>query len=619
MADNQKATDECFCKIAIEMNLISPDKIERATIVQRCIEKRTNVSMPISKVLKEMGILTQEQIDTVTTIEQQAREADEGWNTDSAGLSVGEDNAPDITDIRGLEIEVSEDRLSAFLLPTGEPLANVTLETIKAYIEEHDIVEGVVDDEILSGYLSESPLPGEPFQIARGIPPINPKPYEIRYHFDIDPLRIGTLLEDGTMDWKNRGEIPEAKAGDLLAEKVGGAPGQPGRSVYGKDIPPPRAREPQLKNGKGAERNEDKTQIIAKVDGTPKLTSDKRITVFTLFPIEGDIGVDTGNIDFDGYIEVNGAVTSGYSVTAKGLRTREIQNATIELEEDLVSDSGIYGSTVKTGGNAKAGHIHNCTITVSGDLVVEKEIFGSTVEVNGRCLVESGKIIDCVIKAKKGIHAKDVGTEAAKPSELIVGIDHEYERKTAETKTRLTEIEEEKEELDASRIDIQSRLDKITTLIGQTAQEQEGFLVQKRQFETQLEGDDAIEDEEERDMLKDLISELVEQVNTIEKKVDAFMQQEDEIRTQLTDIDKSIKAAEEQHEAAKEKMAALDEELKADPGLPLVKISGTIYERTKIAGPHKKMVLSEKLQCVRIAESRSDTGGKHELTISNLR
>jgi hypothetical protein len=51
----------------------------------------------------------------------------------------------------------------------------------------------------------------------------------------------------------------------------------------------------------------------------------------------------------------------------------------------------------------------------------------------------------------------------------------------------------------------------------------------------------------------------------------------------------------------------------------MVKVSGTVYERTKITGPHKKMIIPEKMQCVRISEIKSETGGKHEMTISNLR
>jgi uncharacterized protein (DUF342 family) len=83
------------------------------------------------------------------------------------------------------------------------------------------------------------------------------------YYFDTNPMRIGTLLEDGSMDWKNRGEIPQVRTGELLAEKVGGDPGRPGMNVLGQEIAPPRIKDPSLKFGKGAQRSEDGTQILA--------------------------------------------------------------------------------------------------------------------------------------------------------------------------------------------------------------------------------------------------------------------------------------------------------------------------------------------------------------------
>ena len=69
----------------------------------------------------------------------------------------------------------------------------------------------------------------------------------------------------------------------------------------------------------------------------------------------------------------------------------------------------------------------------------------------------------------------------------------------------------------------------------------------------------------------------------------------------------------------KEEMDILDETLKVDPGLPIIKVSGTIHSRTKINGPHKKMILPERMHNIRIAETKAETGGKWELAISSLR
>ena len=147
-----------------------------------------------------------------------------------------------------------------------------------------------------------------------------------------------------------------------------------------------------------------------------------------VLPIDSDIGLETGNIEFDGHIEVNGGIESGYRVKGGSLSIKEIQNAQIEITDDLVSNGGVYGSTLTVGGHFKASHVYNSTMEVLGDLVVEKEIFGCTILVNGRCSVDSGKIIGSKITAKKGIQVKDIGTKAARPCELIVGVDFKFER-----------------------------------------------------------------------------------------------------------------------------------------------------------------------------------------------
>ena len=64
----------------------------------------------------------------------------------------------------------------------------------------------------------------------------------------------------------------------------------------------------------------------------------------------------------------------------------------------------------------------------------------------------------------------------------------------------------------------------------------------------------------------------------------------------------------------------MDESLKLDPGLPEIKVSGTIYNKTHIIGPHKEMVVSEDMQAVRIAEGKEEpNSSKYRFKISNLR
>jgi uncharacterized protein (DUF342 family) len=384
----------------------------------------------------------------------------------------------------------------------------------------------------------------------------------------------------------------------------------------------PKAREPKLKCGKGAARSEDGRQIIAKTSGTPRLASNGKVVVFGVLQVEGDIGIETGNLDYEGYIEASGGVDSGYSVKGKGLRATGIQDAVIEIEEDLNCLGGIYGSTVKVGGNLKAGHIHNCTIEVLGDLVVKKEIYDSTVETNGRCLIGEGKLIASTIDAKKGIYAKTIGSDASNPCTLTVGIDRQYQRDMGLYEDELTELKRQKKAIGTGTPDIGQRLESIAAQLATLAQEQDSFMVQRRQFEQQLrgEGPNPVEDDEERLMLEEMIAELVENNEGMDLKVATLLETEDRLKQQLGGLEKSAKMLDERIEQVKEKIALLDETLTVNPGIPVVKVSGTIHSKTHILARHKEITLPRDMQTVRIAESLSDSAGhKYQIKISNLR
>lgn len=610
---NVTRLDTRFGELAVDQQLLTQDKLDRALVVQRCIFNRSKVHMPIGKVLKEMGLLSQNQVETILTIQ-------------SAGTSAADDGsgpwgAVDDDAVLGLQISIAKDKLSACLSPTGNELSGVSLDSVKRLIESHGVVYGLIDDEELGRYLALNPLPDEPFEIARGLAPIEGHPTEIVYHFDTDPLRVGTLQQDGTMDWKDRGEIPQVQEGDILAEKTGGNPGQPGRSVSDKELPPPRVREPQIKAGKGAKRSEDGRQIIASISGTPKLGPDGRVHVLGVLSIDGDIGVDTGNIDFEGHIEAGGSVTSGYTVKGSRLRTTGIEGATIEVSEEVVSDGGVYGSTIQAGGSVKASHIHNCTIRALGDIIVEKEIIQCTIETNGRCLIVDGKIIASSIDAKKGVQTREIGTEAAKPSKLTVGVDRQYERDMKMHKEALADLERQKIETAGLKEKIEQYLDTITSRLGKLAQEQDSFMVQRRQFEEQLQGvgPNAVKDDEEADMLKELIAELDENGAAIDRQVQDLMAEDDKVRQQLAGRNKALEKLGGQIEAHKEQITVLEDTLKVDPGIPVIKVSGTVCAKTEIHGLHKTIIIPQHMDNVRIAETESTSGGKHQIKISKLR
>lgn len=615
--------DKRFGSIAIDMKFLSREKLDRALVVQELILSRTKVHMAIGKVLKEMGALTQEQIDSVLETQKYLLSNGKDAENHGAAPEAEKDSEPD-KKIKWLSVTMPKDKLSAFISPNNYPREDLSLEALKDFLAFRGVVFGLVEDKVLEAYLARNPLPPEPVKVAEGVPPVPGKPSEIIYHFDTDPLRIGTLKEDGFMDWKDRGKIPQANAGDLLAEKTKSDPGKPGMSVSGKELPSPRLRNPKLKGGRGTQRSEDGNQLLARIDGTPRLCSDGKVYVFGILSIDGDVGVETGHIEYEGHIETTGGVATGYTVKGKSLRTAEIQDATIEVKEDLECLGGIYGSTIKVGGNMKASHIHNCTIEVLGELVVKKEIYDSTIEINGRCLIVDGKVIDSKIDAKKGVYAREIGSEGSMPCRLTVGFDRQYERNMADCKIQKSALERQLAAAETALPQLRQALEAKKTELGLLVKEQESYALQKRQFEEQLrgEGPNAIDpdDEEERLMLEEMIGELVEKNDELDARVRTLMDQDDKARSQVTDVEKRIPLMAEHIEKLKGKMEVLDASLKLDPGIPVIKVHGRIFDKTKIVGPHKELSLPNDMQRVRIAESKvEESGNRYQMKISNLR
>ncbi|MCP4747881.1 MAG: DUF342 domain-containing protein [Desulfobacteraceae bacterium] len=604
--------DQKFGEIAIDLQLVSQEKIDRALIVQRCILKQTRVHMPIGKVLCEMGLLTQEQVNLV--IETQRSLGEESGGNDD----IGDDMMEEIH-VAGFDLVISSDKLSASLVPTGEDVSGVTVQTVKMLLAKRKVTYGVISDRAIENYLAKKPLAPAPFKIAVGQAAKPGRPPEIKYHFDTNPTRIGTANEDGTMDWKNRGDIPQVKEGDLLAEKLGGDPGKPGVNVLGQTINPPRIREPQLKSSKGAQRSEDGLKIFAKAKGSPDLGPDKRISVLALLSIPTDIGVETGHISFDGVIEVDGGVCSGYKVKGEALRTKEIQNATVELSGDLTSFGGIYRSTLNVEGTIKASHLHNSEVKVQGDLEIVKEIIGSKVEVNGRCLMKEGKIIDSTVFAKKGIEVGDVGTEAATPSNLIVGVDQKYERQMKQNKESVAALGRQADELEEAEKKLKQELEQIGEDLGESAQEQDKYMVQRRQLEEKMNLSKNQKDKKMIAQLNQILEDIKKQSALVDKKVNDLMEMEDKKEGLLAEYESKRMSNLNEIEKIKEEEQILKETFQVDPGVPVVKVFGTIFSRTTVSGYHKKITIKDEARCVKIFEGKVEGAtNKWEIKTSNI-
>ncbi len=89
--------------------------------------------------------------------------------------------------------------------------------------------------------------------------------------------------------------------------------GEDGMSVTGRVIKAKNGKAIQFKKGKNTIVSEDGLQLLAEKSGIVQFTGDQ-IDIIEVLMIQGDVGVETGNINFTGKVIVSGNVMSGYEI-----------------------------------------------------------------------------------------------------------------------------------------------------------------------------------------------------------------------------------------------------------------------------------------------------------------
>ena len=102
----------------------------------------------------------------------------------------------------------------------------------------------------------------------------------------------------------------------MLAQLIPEDPGEPGMNVFGVQIKPRAVKRAVLKFGHNIALSEDRMSITSQVDGHVMLVGDK-VFVSNIYEVE-NVDNSTGNIDFEGSVQVNGNVCSGFAVSARG-------------------------------------------------------------------------------------------------------------------------------------------------------------------------------------------------------------------------------------------------------------------------------------------------------------
>jgi len=262
--------------------------------------------------------------------------------------------------------------------------------------------------------------------IAKGTEPRHGTDAKLEYLFNTEQHRKPPLREDGSVDYYSSTVINQCRKGDVLARIIPEDPGEPGSDVYGQPIKPRDVKRETLKFGRNIELSEDKLSIRSLVDGHVSLVDDK-VFVADVFSVK-NVDVTTGNLDYEGSIQVDGDVMANFEVKAGGniIVNGLVEGAKIFAGGNIIIAKGMNGmgkGYLKAGGDVMVKFLENVRVVAGGfveaDAILHSRVSaGTEVRVEGR----KGLIVGGYVQAGQKVTAKSIGASMGASTIVEVGV-----------------------------------------------------------------------------------------------------------------------------------------------------------------------------------------------------
>lgn len=329
-----------------------------------------------------------------------------------------------------------------------------------SYREVHDImhVEKIVYPVLKEKFEKQlSSINVEHSQLARvvvaeGKAPIN------GYDEYFEPLlslekKVGKVLSDGRIDYKEQDSIIQVQKNQEILKKIPGIKSEDGYDVFGETVPATTEEKEGIKRGDNiVQSGFDESIFLSGIDGCLNI-SNKKISVMPVAVINGDVDLDSGNIQFNGAVRITGSVKSGFKVHADSdiIVEGDVDNAQLIAGGSIVVKLGVVGkdgTKLVAGGDVSAKFIQNAKVEAKKSVIVSDSIINCDILTYDRIEVtgKNGKIIGGKLTALYEIKSPIVGTQTETITTLTVGrnfaVEEELNKKRGEIKIARDRIEE---------------------------------------------------------------------------------------------------------------------------------------------------------------------------------
>ncbi len=332
-------------------------------------------------------------------------------------------------------------RASARFYAASEGAEDMTADEIMKDLEAQGIVCGVKRDAI-EAYVQNREY-CEDILLAEGEPAVQGKDAWIEYEFNTDKKAKPTLKEDGSVDFFHLNILNHCAKGDLLAVLHPEEKGVDGKNIFGERLRPADVKKLSFKYGQNIELSEDGMTLTSLVDGHVELV-EGQVFVSDMLIVE-NVDNSTGNIEYEGSVQVNGNVSTNFSVKAHGdiIVKGVVEGASLEADGNIVIARGMNGmgkGSLYARGNIISKFLENATAQAEG-YVASESILHSKIMAGGEVNVDGkrGFITGGRVSAAGGINVKTLGSEMGADTVVEVGADPKVKNRIAQLQKLIEE------------------------------------------------------------------------------------------------------------------------------------------------------------------------------------
>ncbi|PPK78300.1 hypothetical protein B0F87_101682 [Methylobacter tundripaludum] len=409
-------------------------------------------------------------------------------------------------------IKVSDDKMTAWLTMTpaygGAP---VTFDQLRRSLKEKGIVSGLITSAEIEAVLKEGKATD--YIIAQGAPAV--PGLDTQFHSLVPEMqeRRPQINEHGIADFRNLGSLILVKQGDPLMRRTLPTEGKNGQNILGQIlIPKPSRNTPFTSELKGSMFDpDDNDLLLSAIVGQPLLIPNGVMVSPTITVPQ--VNISSGNLSFDGTINILGDVMEGMKVYALNdiFVGGTVEAAELEAGGNIIIKGGLIGnsdssaaSTLSMGGkisckgSVSARFAKYVSIEAGTSIVIEEYSMNNQLTAMNQILVgkpggKKGLIIGGSARAMMLIQAVSIGSDAGIKTYIQAGLNphtqqqldgikreiETNEKNQDDIKKIITFIENNPEKDKNGLLDKARRtLDNLTTEIARHQADQESLLAE---------------------------------------------------------------------------------------------------------------------------------------------